>query len=245
MPPKKQKKAPVKPYSDSESEEEFVSASTDTKMDPADFIYCLKAALLDQDISQQLQACLSPVVTELKKEIDELRDDIKKRDNEITKLHEEIDELKQGTRCRTLLFDGLEEESGNMMVEDNVSQFVTNNLNIPLDVCELENCFRVGKKENNKSRRIIVQLHNLGKVKKILGAKQNLRKLKDQTVYINQDLIPKRAEIHKTARQHVKTKKLYRTWIYNGQVHVKMNESDQDSLIVKSLSYLNMLVAGK
>ncbi len=252
MPPKKQPKSQKKvptilENSSSDSEDEYLSANTanTAKIDPSDFIYCLKAALLDQGVANQLQACLSPLIGELKQEVDELKCALQTKDSQIMKLQEEIDDLKQDSKSHTLRFDGLEEESGQKIVEETVCDFVTQTLRIPLNTWEIETCFRIGKKVNNTDnpRRIVVQLLNLGKVKKILGAKKELRKNRTKPIYINQDLIPKRAELFKTAREYVKTDQLYRTWIFNGQVYIK-KKADQDGIIVKSMSSLNMLASG-
>ncbi len=225
----------------------FITANSSPKMDPAEFIFCLKAALLDTDITSQLQSVLSPAIDDLKTEISNLKDTISTKDIEIAKLREELEEIKQNEKGRTLKIDGLSEsvqesdQNAEVYTKETVCNFVNKSLKVPLEPWEIDTCFRVGKKSSpdNKPRRVIVQLLTQNKKKKILAMKKNLRQEKDP-IYINEDLIPTRAEIFKTARENVKDGRLHRAWIYQGQVFIKKNP-DSEQTVIKSLSFLNMV----
>ncbi len=247
MPRKKASKSAGKNVSqyftaDNESETDD-EPMTSMRIDPRDFVACFKSALADKEIQETLQSVIAPVISDMRNEISEMRDNLDMKTNEINKLQEEIDDLKQSDKGYTLRIEGLM-ETPQEDVRDTVCRFVTETLEVQLSTWEIDYCFRVGKQtdQNQKApRKIVLRLLSQNKKKKILFSKKKLRGMNSSTpVFINEDLIPKRGQIFKDARLAVKDGQLSRTWVFEGQIYVKKTDSSEGE-IVKSLPALNMI----
>ena len=241
-------KVPEKSPEVSDEEDKYESSSeqiTTIKFDPKDFADNLVQALSSPPVIQALQSIFEPFISEMKKDINELKSNLDNKENEICNLKQQVEDLMQERRNLTLKIDGLKElpsEESNG-VRSAVSCFVSETLNVPIESSDLDTCFRVGAKQAMaKPRRIILTLFSKEIKDRILRERFKLKNIMSaDPVYINADLIPKRQEIFKTARQHVKDKQLFRTWIQQGQVMIK-DKPDSDPVAVRSLSALNNIV---
>lgn len=252
----------------SDSEDEYLSATNSPshamKIDPSDFVHCLKAALIDPDIVQQLQACFVPMFGEMKKDLESCQSDItnlkitiNQKDREIRKLHSDMDDLQQAERNRTIQIDGIPEpvansnsastegQSGSQSesqkeenVADTVAKYFTNSLKIPTNVWDVTSAYRVPLKDKSKPKRIVVTLLSQDRRNKVLKARRTiLRQNAANKVFINEDLIPKRQEIYRTARLAAKEGKLFKTWVFAGDIYIS-KKKDDEPIVVKSLSGL-------
>jgi hypothetical protein len=192
------------------------------------------------------------LLNELKIEVAKMKKGMDLQDDQMKIMQEEIDDLKQAARANTLKIDGFPESNGSENIKEVVCNFMNEKLNIPMFHWEIDSCFRVGKKvpDDEKPRRIVMQLLSQEKRRRILSEKKKLRNIKaadgkkELPIYINEDIIPKTAEIAQAARLAVKNGTLNHTWIMNGKVHVKKGQ-DADMVVIKSMSILNELIKQK
>lgn len=239
------------------------------KIDPNDFVRCFKIALQDPEIASNLQSCIAPALSELKEEISELKGDlntykedvdglketIKQKDTQIKRLQiQMMDTQQKHDKDKSIVIDGLNvilpEEarpgSDPVTIEENatkeaVCSFVTHKLKIPLNQWDIDTCFRVPVQNRASPKRIIMSFLSQGKRNKILKSRKVLQENANNRVFINEDLIPSRAEVFKSARQAKKDGKLHRAWVYGGDVYIKKTQEAQPTL-VKTLSGLNMYI---
>lgn len=246
----------------SDTEDEYVTASAGssqtTKMNPADFIQCFKIALGDPNIVKQLQSCLTPAIDDLKNQIESyrmevegLKETIHNKDTEICKLHHHIEDVKQDARSKTIQIDGLPEpdlpasSKNKENVAETVSRYVTDKLKIPMNVWDIDSCYRVPFGDRQKTKRILVNLLSQDKRNKILKAGKELRQNASNKIFINEDLIPSRAEIFKTARLAKKDGKINGAWVFAGNVYIKKtNNEEEKPILLKTLSALHQYISG-
>ena len=218
-----------------------------------DFTDSLVTALTDARVINALQAAFSGIVEKMTEEITSLKQCIDERDKQIQSLSEQVDELKQQEKRNVVRIDGLSEHHGHGLWQneesaaETVSKFVSETLEIPLMKWEIESAFRVGKKDQSRPRRLIVRFLSHDKKKAIMMAKKKLRQTQGNIpvrnqVFLNDDLTELRGKIFQTARQAVKDKRLFSTWIFDGKVFVKVKQSD-DPVQVKTLSGVNAVLS--
>ncbi len=224
------------------------NTQNDAEEETVDFTTNLVDALTDQRVITALQAAFTGLVGELKNEIAELKECIQEKDTKIQLMSTEIDELKQEQKRNSVKINGLPE--ANEDFEENtaevVSNFITTKMDIPMLKWQIESVHRVGKKERGKNRPIVLRFLSHDKKIQVMKAKKKLRDPSarpGEQVYINDDLTEVRANIFKTARQAVKDKKIFSTWVFGGRIFVKIKATDNPTL-VKSLSGMNAILAG-
>ena len=91
--------------------------------------------------------------------------------------------------------------------------------NIDLSLADIDACHRVGKKTNT-TRPILVKLVRRSHRTELLKTRTTQRLAKSK-IYINEDLTTQRAMTAKIARKLVADKKLLKSYVYSGKVHIE------------------------
>ena len=91
--------------------------------------------------------------------------------------------------------------------------------NIDLSPADIDACYRVGKKTNS-TRPILVKLVRRSHRTELLKTRTTQRLAKSE-IYINEDLTTQRAMAAKIARKLVADKKLLKSYVYSGKVHIE------------------------
>ena len=191
--------------------------------------------LKDPAAQKELFTLFGPLFKEIESNVctnlmTELRSELGKKDNKIAELEAKIDRLEQSQRQDSLKFYGLK-ESENEDTDKLIIKTLKENLNIDLTPMDISNSHRIGKIGNdNKSnkqedRPILVKLTRESVRDKLLNTKKELRE-KESTLYINESLTKKTADLFKKARDIKKQGYIKMTWTRNGKIYYKENEND-------------------
>jgi hypothetical protein len=178
-----------------------------------------------KDVNDKIEAANDNIEVANDK-IDSVNEKVTETDRRVAFLETEIDEFKQRDRVNNLLIQGIKEEE-----EENVQEKLINTLKEKLEITVTEDdipqVFRLGKKSNTeqkdakKTERVIkVVCKNLEKKNQILKARVKLKK-KNEDIWINEDLTPRRSQLAYKARKKVKEGKAKQTWTADGKVFIK------------------------
>ena len=195
--------------------------------------------------NQELVAALIDALKDpgvVKTLISAIRDDVKKsfekeleeRDQKIAELENKIDDLEMYGRRNGIRIHGIPENEGEKTDEIVIKLAQDMGANIPSSA--LGRSHRVGRKNNNRPRAIIAKFVGHNHKVAYLKQKQELKKLPEDKpdvyvndVFVNEDLISKRAGMAKHARLMRKAKRISDTWTRDGVIFIKLKDGTIDS----------------
>ena len=199
----------------------------------------LKAVLIETfrepDCRNVLSEIFRPLVSEsegrLLSRIDSLQKELANRDviistleTQVKTLECKIDDMEQSTRNKFLRFQGIP-ELANENTDDLIIKCVKDNLDITIKNSDIDYSHRIGK---NANRPILFKFMSMGIRQKIFRAKKSLRN-KGVILYINEDLVKKRADMFAMSRQLKKDRFIIRTWTSEGTIfYVEMKVTSQN-----------------
>ena len=132
-----------------------------------------------------------------------------------------LDEQEQYSRRNNIRVVGLEENA-------DVSAFLKDKLDINVED-NIEEYHPVGRKTSDrKKRQIIVKLKNYATKSLIMGKRF---RLKESGFFINDDLTKTRNQYAQSCRSLKKEKKIKDTWIWHGNVLVKLNDGSTTRIL--------------
>ena len=191
---------------------------------------------LKQDIQRLLQGQSS-----MQQLINSLVQSNKKKDEEIKRLGQRVDELEQYTRRDDVIVNGLktkprtfasvassnpDEKAENTpqheqeSIEDQVISFLRDK-DIELSPAEISACHPLPIKDKTKPQPIVIRFVSRKTKQRLMS---NAKKLKGTSVFINEHLTSKNANIAREARAMVKDRTLNSCWTRNGYVFIKRAE---------------------
>ena len=135
-------------------------------------------------LKDQIMAELQQTIAESKAAIESLRKTIEEKDNIISGLQLKLDELEQYQRRQCLRLFGVEEEAGEDTDVKAIEIARKNGVN--LSVGEIDRSHRVGVRNNDRPRPIIIKFVSYRKRDEMFRSKKNL---KSTGVTIREDLI--------------------------------------------------------
>jgi hypothetical protein len=99
----------------------------------------------------------------------------------------------------------------------------------------INDCYRIGRAQNNRTRRIVVGFTNNQDKTKILDSRKIIRNLStkkigmeiDVPIYIRENLTSKSNFLFKEARDLRKQYNFQFVWTKNGQIFLRKNESEK------------------
>lgn len=219
---------------------------------------------LSRDVSEvqkQQQTIMSLVedVKKLKKQNEEIDGIIKTLENRIENAENKIESLEQYSRMNDVIISGLDikprsyahatrqehtepTEQDSRSVEEQVSNFFQSK-GIGLDINTIEACHLLPRTTTGRHDKPTVIMRFANRRFKSELLKQG-RMLKGTSVYLNEHLTKRNAEIAKKARLLRTQKKIQSTWTSNCKIFIKLNGSIPEQakvLVVRSLGELDIL----
>nr|CAI5870495.1 unnamed protein product [Callosobruchus analis] len=152
----------------------------------------------------------STVIQDLKAEVNAL----KSENDYLLKKQDELDQAKRSNNLR--FFQVAEKENENNLISD-VTRLIESHLGIKLQDSEIVTCYRIGKRNANKSRGILVTFSNSRIKQLIYNAK---KKLKGSGIVIKEDLTGTRFRLMEAAIEKTSVKSV---WSYFGNIYVLKN----------------------
>ena len=203
-------------------------------------------------LKADIQKC-TQTNTELKQEVKDLTDLINSKDNQIAQLTDriqtleiQVDEQEQYTRSNSLRVSGLSEKADDKLM-DRFLTMTNVQMKVSINADDVERIHRVGQAKPGHTRGIIVKMKSHESKTKVLKARRNLGKRKEQrdedpdqaveiegeedvpltipedysNIYINEDLTRTRSHLLWIARQKKRSKVINDCWSFNGKIMIK------------------------
>lgn len=215
-------------------------------------------AMLEKKIDSIIERVLmklNPIVEQIVKDM--LSDRCDKIEHKHTYLEEEnerlrlrLDMTEMETRQNNLVIHGIQETEDTIkpkhLAESEASQAILSLCNTTLGLSisdkDISAVYRIPAKGKEKHRPLIVKFTSQRTRNLVFSARSHLRK---STIYINEHLIPRNAQLHAKARSLVKTGSVASAWTAGGWVFLRrtdtpgekptkiVNMSDLDKLSTK------------
>ena len=152
-----------------------------------------------------------------------LRRDLYKEHDKNLSLQIRIDGLDQKQRERNVRIVGFPEVEERNLKSELIRLVGESNLTVD----SIESTTRMGRARDDKPRDLVVKFSTKGTRDKFYALRKKTPKDEDnKKVYINEDLTEDRAKLFFDARRMVKRERLFGTWSQNGNIMVKVKNSD-------------------
>nr|CAH7755890.1 unnamed protein product [Callosobruchus chinensis]CAH7758424.1 unnamed protein product [Callosobruchus chinensis] len=155
-------------------------------------------------------------ITEIKQKVNDLNQTLAKLQQENKQLRGEIDRFNQHTKRKSLRINGVSENPGENLPREIVS-LCKDKCRVEIAESDLENCFRIGRVQNGKSRTVLVTFTNQVNRQRIL---QNRKSLKGTPLTIVEDMTQYNYQLLRRAKDKYGK---HNAWYYGGQVRVNIN----------------------
>ena len=170
-----------------------------------------------------------------------LNDEITERINMEERLYSILNPIEMEKRSNLLELHGIEEKDGencNAMVKEVLKKITPKSLDVV-------DCFRIGYKykrsgEKN-SRPMLIKFATKEQSLTAYASRNNLRKIEDQKLYLNQNLPPYLRMLRGKANSLRKEKSYKFIWIRNGIILLRKNE-ESNVISIQTLNDLNKIV---
>ena len=193
-----------------------------------------------------LEAQSKALASKLKREIEELKQQVKERDAAIASLRAKVDDLEQYTRRNSVRIMGIPETSNEDI--DKITIAIAKKIGAEIDIDQIDRSHRVGLKKDGGARPIIVKFTSYRAKAELTSNRRKLATVsadklfpslnwplrpagwnKDRRfvhrVFINEDLTKARAAAAAArARSLKKAGKIKDVWLRGGTVCVKCND---------------------
>lgn len=164
--------------------------------------------------------------------IQELENKILTDEKIIHNLEEKTDQMDQRSRIHNLRIFNFGEKL-NENTPDEIAQFLNAKMPVSITGGDIQVCYRVGKKQEGKTRGIFIKFKDIGLRESIYNKKKFL---KGTGVVVREDLTSNRLELLQAAIEKVGLKN---AWSDNGKIYVAVNSKVH--LIKKKVDILNKL----
>jgi hypothetical protein len=225
----------------------------------------MKEVLSDPAVLETIACAVAAKVTlGLRKEIESLKEELQQKDREIESLKEAVDSLEQYSRRNCIRIGPIPEEQEENVLD--IVKHVAESAGVNLPDGAIDRAHRVGKKPTEgqtHNRSIIVKFTSYEHKATLMKARKNLKTVDGSVlfqdrrwpalpppagarpakhkIYINDDLTKERAKVAAKARTLKKDKLIDDTWVRDGAVHVKRNDS---KFVFTTMRVLNSFVSG-
>ncbi|MEW8546421.1 MAG: hypothetical protein AB2693_23125, partial [Candidatus Thiodiazotropha sp.] len=200
--------------------------------------------LFRDEINELVEQRVALAVAPLKNELDSVKASLAKVEKALQESVTKYDELEQYSRRSCLRITGIAESAN-----EDVSKIVldlSRRIKVDITPQDIDRAHRVGRPRDNhgigsqsrnpiRGREIIVKFTNTSARLKYLKGRGVLREEK-AGIYINEDLTKTRRDLAYECRRLQKSKRINKTWIYNGTVFV--SDSSDNKLRITSLEDL-------
>lgn len=196
--------------------------------------------LLRDEINELVEQRVALAVAPLKNELDSIKTSLANVEKALKESFIRNDELEQYSRRSCLRITGIAESAN-----EDVSKIVldlSRRIKVDITPQDIDRAHRVGRprdnrgvgsqsRDSNKGREIIVKFTNTSARLKYLKGRVALRD-ENAHIYINEDLTKVRRDLAYECRRLQKSKRINKTWIYNG--HVFINDNSDNKLRITS-----------
>ena len=143
------------------------------------------------------------------------------------RLVDQVNELRQYSRRTNLLIHGVPEEENTTTIEDTdvkATNIFHNQLDLANDIIrkDISRSHRLGKRQNGKTRPIIVRFTSYRAKKLVFDAK---KKLKNTGISVTENLSPERYELYKKCMNSFGKENC---WTLDGRINCLLAEQDQN-----------------
>ena len=168
---------------------------------------------------------LETKVTQAEEKVTIMQEKYEVLEKKYKEIEEKLNKQEQTAQKNNIIIDGLEENQ--KTPRQNVKELFQK-IGQEVPDSDIEEVFRLGKKEKDKMRKIIVKFSNRHAKDCIYKARTKLKgeHFNNQTVYFNEDLPHKTQELFFKTRKLAKDNRLKAAWTYNGQIYIKKGEKD-------------------
>lgn len=182
-------------------------------------------ALQDKGMLATLAALVKDtIVSEMRKTLEEntrviseLKDALVEKDKTIGVLENKIDDLEQYQRRQCLRVFGVSETDGEDT--DKLAIDVAKKIGVDLSVNDIDRSHRIGRKETDRPRPVIVKFVSYRKRNELFRSKKNLR---GTGIVIREDLTKKR---HALLQEAITKFGLKNVWTQDGAIIVKIGDT--------------------
>ncbi len=196
--------------------------------DDNNFQHCLKGMIKSETASliEKLNE-LSEVCKKKQRRIEKLEHENCQKNSEIKSLQLQLDRVQQERYDHYLQLVGLPEGKDK---NDDVKQIVKlskEKLGIKLKSSDLKEVTRLGKKNEAKTRNVLVKFQDKALRDKIYESRKKSITNPDpkKNTYINDQLTSHRQNLLFAARKLAKTKKIFAAWAQNGNILIRKSEN--------------------
>lgn len=158
----------------------------------------------------------------------ELESQIRIFRKEVDTVNARLDNHIQRTNRSKLLVKGCKETPGEDLL-DTIVKIINSKLQLAVRDIDIYNCYRFGKKSDNRARPVLVEFYNLRKRDEVL---KNKKQFKGTGVLICEVLSPLRYDVYRLAKQRYDKN----CWTNKGRIGFKVGDSVK---YVSSISQLN------
>lgn len=195
--------------------------------------------LLRDEINELVEQRVALAVAPLKNELDSIKTSLANVEKALKESFIRNDELEQYSRRSCLRITGIAESAN-----EDVSKIVldlSRRIKVDITPQDIDRAHRVGRprdnrgvgsqsRDSNKGREIIVKFTNTSARLKYLKGRVALRD-ENAHIYINEDLTKVRRDLAYECRRLQKSKRINKTWIYNGHVFINDNSDNKLRII--------------
>lgn len=173
--------------------------------------------LITDTIREEIHRSLEPMISSLREEVKNLKEEVERKNNQIHVLQHTIDsktdELEQYQRRNSLRIFGYTESDRENT--DDIAIQVAQTLKVDLSYADIDRSHRVGRKIEGRERPIIVKFTSYRKRAEVFRAKRLLINTK---ITVREDLTKKRVEL---LRKCIDKFGLKNVWTQDGTIIVK------------------------
>lgn len=152
---------------------------------------------------------------------------------QINTLENKIEILERRLIANEIVIDGVPENNLENCYE--IMKTIGTQLNVKIMDPVINDCYKIGRPEKNRTRRIVVGFTNREDKTKILESRKIIRNLStkkigmeiDMPIYIRENLTPKSNLLFKEARDLCKQYNFQFAWTKNGQLFLRKNETEK------------------
>lgn len=196
-----------------------------------------------ETLSQEGKAIVSTIVKALTLSMQEkdhtiqtLQSKVSSLESKVNKLEDQLDDIDQYERRDTIIISGpaLPNEHQMENTTDLTVKTIKDNLHINIEHKDINVSHRLGSKQQNKTRPLIVKLLNRSKKAEIMEACVKVK----PNLYINESLTPKRRTIYTTILEiRKKNRSLFQQcYTRDGRIFIKLKDSNQKHSITNEHS---------
>ena len=212
--------------------------------DQEEFIQAFVGALTDNTVIEKLQKA---VCGQIHKEVGELREIIKNKDDQIRKLEVRVrdlelkqDDAEQYSRRNSIRITGID-ESASEDISEKIIKLCNESLEVepPVTLEQFDRIHRVGQRSEDSPRPVLVKFATYRTRNVVFRSRRKLRQKNRQEqgaqaeaddhskqetirpIYINEDLTKYRAHLLYLARQKKSSKVISDCWSWDGTILVK------------------------